>query len=275
MNAPEDATDDRYMNLSLRLQQQLKYLVPYLYLQDPNKLTAEQAVAGVLAYAAFPPSTRITGVSPPFNFDTRTGVYWDYLNPDYYRAMLSRSDTAARMGDILRGIQTRLNNTPQFKSLADDYAPTRAGVFLNYANNHAVGAANLKALLNFESKAINGAVKAGQAIAAFKLKSPDKPAEAIEALAAFGASVTKTFNSSLSSLHGGDKSRPIGTLLFIEAAKALDPALVTTPDADPAALLELIVLTKNSAFQSNMASYLSGSLPAQSDVVIQPRVVNA
>ncbi len=275
MNAPEDDKDDRYMNLSIRLQQQLKYLVPYLYLQDPNKLTAEQAVAGVLAYAAFPSSTRITGNSPPFKFDTRTGVYWDYLNPDYYRAMLSRSDTAARMGDILRGIQTRLNNTPQFKGLADDYAPSRAGVFLNYANNHPVGAANLKALLNFESKVISGAVKAGKAIAEFKEKSPDKPAEAIEALAQFGADVTKTFNSSLSKLHGGDKSRPMATLLFIEAAKAFNPALATATGNDPAALLELIVLTKNSAFKSNMTSYLTGTLPDKADVLVQPRIVNA
>ncbi len=275
MDAPEDEDDDRYTDMSLLLQKKLKFLVPYLYLQDPSKFKDEPTVSGVLAYAALPPTTKVSGISPDISYDATKGIYWDYLNPSFYNGMLSRPETVQEMANILLRIQTRLNNTPQYKGLADNYAPNRFGNFLGNARNTIAGKSNLNALLRFESQAINGAVDAGRAIAKFKEKSPDKPAEAIEALANFGAAVTKTFNGSLSKLHGGDKSRPIGTLLFIEAAKALNPALAATPGNDPAALLELIVLTKNAAFKSNMTSYLSGTLPDNSDVVIQPRVVNA
>lgn len=144
-------------------------------------------------------------------------------------------------------------------------------MFLGLARNHSVSVGNLKALLNFESKVINGALKAGLAIAKFKKESPDQPAKAIEALANFGAEVTKTFNGAISKLHGGDKSRPIATLLFIEAAKALKPTL---PDTNPTALLELIVLKANAGFKSNLASYVAGELPPKGDTVIEQRLVS-
>src|SRR5688500_771177 len=158
LDAPGEEKADIYMTMSHRLQEALKYLVPYFYLQDPRRFTAIPPMSGILTYAALPPSTRITGIFPDIKFDTRKGVYWDYQNQTFYTAMLDRSDTAQRLSGILGGIQSRLNDTPEFKDLADDYAPHRVAVFLNHARKHPVGAANLRALLNFESKVVNGAV---------------------------------------------------------------------------------------------------------------------
>lgn len=268
-DAPEKEMDELYMDMSIRLQQTLRALVPYLYFQDLNRFIETPSAAGILVYAALQPSTRITGFFPDIHINTGTGVYWDYKNPAYYNFMIANA--APRLGAILQGIQTRLAQSPEHKQRAGDYDPSRTGVFLSLAQNHAVAVANLKALLNFESTVVNGATKAGLAIAGFRKNSADQPAKAIEALANFGAEVTQTFNGSISKLHGGDKSRPIGTLLFVEAAKALNPTLQHT---DPTALLELIVLKANAPFKTKLANYIAGELPEKSDTVIEERLVS-
>jgi hypothetical protein len=271
LDAPDVEKDDEglYMNMSLRLQEAIKTLVPYLYFQDPKRFTEIASAAGILVYAALPPSTRITGIFPDIHMDTRTGVYWDYLNPAYYQFMLNHA--GPRLAGILEGIQARLAKTPEHKDEAKNYAPNRAQVFLTLAGTDPKSIANLKALLNFESTVINGILKAGLAIAKFKKESPDEPAKAIEALANFGARVTEIFNGSISKLHGGDKSRPIATLLFVEAAKALNPTL---QHADPIALLELIVLKANAPFKSKLASYIAGELPSKDETLIEQRLVS-
>jgi hypothetical protein len=274
LDAPGDDKSDAYMNMSIRLQESLKYLVPYLYLQNPNGFNQIPSISGILTYAALPPSTRMTGIFPDIKFDTRTGVYWDYRNPSYYEAMLNRDVTVHRLRDILKLIQARLNDTPELKHLADDYDPNRFGVFLNHARNHSIAIANLRALLGFESKVIDGAVSAGLAIAKFKATSADNPGDAIENLAKFGGDLTATFNSALSGLHGGDKSRPMATLLFVEAAKALKPTLSTMPDTTPSALLELIVLKKDAPFKSKLASYIEGERPSADDSLVEQRLVS-
>jgi hypothetical protein len=274
LDAPRDEKSDVYMNMSLQLQETIKFLVRYLYLQDPKRFKEMPSLSGVLAYGALPPSTRITGIFPDIKFDTRTGVYWDYMNPSYYEFMLDRPETVQRLAGILAEIQSSLKDTPELKDLVDNYDPKRAGVFMSNARNNPFGIANLKALLNFESTVISGAVKAGVAMAKFREDSPNKPADAIEDLAEFGSKLTETFNKSLSSLHGGDKSRPMATLLFVEAARALRPSLSTATDAATTALLELIVLKKDSPFKARLADYIAGELPAKDDTLIEQRIVS-
>jgi hypothetical protein len=274
LDAPAEEKADIYMSMSHRLQEVLKYFVPYFYFQNPGKFKDIPAVAGILAYAALPPMTRITGIFPDIKFDTRTGVYWDHQHQPYYNAMLDRVDTGQRLGAVLGRIQSRLNETPEHKDLADDYAPQRAGVFLSLARNQQIGENNLRALLRYESEVVNGAMKAGVAFAKFRDKSKDKPGEAIENLAEFGAKLTQTFNSSLSGLHGGDKSRVMSTLLFVEAARALRPSLSTTPGTAPTALLELIVLKKDSSFKAKIAEYISGEIPEPDETLVEQRLVS-
>lgn len=274
LDAPRDEKSDVYMNMSIQLQETLKFLVRYLYLQDPKRYKEIPSLSGVLAYAALPPSTRITGIFPDIKFDTRTGVYWEFMNPSYYEFMLDRPETVQRLVGILAEIQSNLKNTPELKDFVDDYDPKRAGVFMSNARNNAFGVANLKALLTFERAVITGAVEAGVAMAKFREDSPDKPDDAIEDLAEFGSKLTETFNKSLSKLHGGDKSRPMATLLFVEAARALKPSLSTAPDADTTAMLELIVLKKDSPFKAKLADYIAGEIPGKDDTVIEQRIVS-
>jgi hypothetical protein len=98
----------------------------------------------------------------------------------------------------------------------------------------------LGSLLDVEERLIHNAVDAGLEMARFRELAPTEPARALEKLAEFGEDVTRTFNSEFG--HNpflSDAARPLGTLLFIEAAKAFDPSL---PANATAALLEITVI---------------------------------
>lgn len=193
---------------------------------------------------------------------------------DFLGKRLDLNLTGQRLQGILQRLQSRLDKTPEYKDLADDYAPERYGVFLSYARNNTSAITNLNALLNFESTVVRGALKAGQAMARFRDAAPDKAGDAIEDLAEFGQKLTETFNKPLSGLHGGDKSQPLATLLFIEAARALRPSLTADPAAAANAMLELIVLRNDSPFKAKLADYLAGKLPTKDDTLVEQRIVS-
>jgi len=93
----------------------------------------------------------------------------------------------------------------------------------------------------------------------------------VKLLAEFGSKFTDTFNNELGGLHAGFNARPLGTLLLIEAALALDVTL-TPKDIDMSSILELIVLKDSSTF--NMGDYVNGVVPKKEECVIQQRIVS-
>jgi hypothetical protein len=126
----------------------------------------------------------------------------------------------------------------------------------------------LARLLYVESQVIKAARHAGYDIAEFTLAANNQPSRAVKGLAEFGATVTTAFNEKVTSVYGGGAIRPLGTALFIEAAAALNPALV----ASPSALLELLVLKKGATFQ--LPDYLAGTVPGKDQLLVQERIVN-
>ena len=95
----------------------------------------------------------------------------------------------------------------------------------------------------------------------------EDPEGAVEALAEFGAAITDAFNAKVKSIYGGGALRPLGTMVFIEAARAFLPPTAHPPTS---ALVELTVVKEDAAF--DLASFLEGKHPAASDVVIQERL---
>lgn len=98
-----------------------------------------------------------------------------------------------------------------------------------------------------------------------------EPSTAVKLLSEFGDKFTDTFNTELSGMHGGFNARPLGTLLMIEAALALDTSL-TANDVRMTSILELIVLKDSATFKPG--DYIGGAVPQKDDCVIHQRIVS-
>lgn len=246
LKATADDTSPRYLDMSRRLQAKLKQLIPFIYFQNPDKYSsARQAAASLLVYAAIPPSTQISLSNGVLRLNQPTGVYWDHLDPQKVDAMINNELTANNLSAILQRVFDRLQATPGFQSLAKEYRPDRVKQVRALAEHDPVG--NLHKLLRTDSMTVNAARAVGLRMAEFKASAASEPSKAVKALAEFGEKFTDTFNTELSGLHGGFKSRPLGTLLLVEAALALDPGL-SASDIKMSTILELIVLTEEARF---------------------------
>jgi hypothetical protein len=125
-------------------------------------------------------------------------------------------------------------------------------------------------LLALASKIAHGAEDALKDLSDFEAQAATRPSKAIARLAAFGAEVVGTFNKDLSSAYGGDLLRPLGSMIFLEAAAVLDPSIA---GLKPNALLAMTVLKEQRAFK--MEDFLQNKRPQPGDVAIQQRLVGA
>jgi hypothetical protein len=270
--APTNDTSPRYLDMSRRLQAKLKQLVPMIYFQNPDKFKTRPSASALLVYSAIPVSTQITLSGDKLTIDVTSGIYWDFLDPDKVRAMMNHPRTISNLTDRLRTTFELLSQTSGFADVAKDYAPTSGNItqILNSATS-GVGKANLHALLHNESETVRAARETGKKFAKFEEVAASEPSKAVKLLAEFGSKFTDTFNNELGGLHAGFNARPLGTLLLIEAALALDVTL-TPKDIDMSSILELIVLKDSSTF--NMGDYVNGVVPKKEECVIQQRIVS-
>src|SRR5262249_10560994 len=148
-----------------------------------------------------------------------------------------------------------------------EYAPDRLGRVLSNALQDPNGRADLLALLNAERGVIRHAHQAGRDIAGFL--SADKTADALAALTNFGTQVTTAFNDKIGGLFSGKELRPLGTLVFLEAARAFD---ATLGDVRPSAMMQLTVLKENPAF--DMESFVDGTDASAADIVRTEKFVS-
>jgi hypothetical protein len=273
MKATTDKHSPRYLDMSRRLQRKLKQLIPFIYLQNPERFKDEpHVVAGVLTYSAIPPSTQIRLDDNKLFLDQPGDVYWDHMDSKKVLAMMSHPQTATTLATRLQAVFERLNKIQGFQSVAKDYAPNADNIerILNAA---AKGEPNkhLHVLLRTDSQTVNAARDVGRKLAEFKETAAIEPTKAVKLLAEFGDKFTDTFNTELSGMHGGFNARPLGTLLMIEAALALDPSL-TAKDIKMTSILELIVLKDSTSFK--LGDYIGGAVPKKDDCVIQQRIVS-
>jgi hypothetical protein len=265
--APADKNAPAYMNLSRRLQQKLRQLIPFFFFQDVRKYRDLASAAVLTVYSSIPISTAARKSNGDLILNTDADLYWDWMDEDLRERMIFSEETTSLLTAQLNRISLHLRATPGLSGTADFYDPDRCLVLLRQTTMPPWQSL-LKSLLSTEADIINGAREAGTTLARF-LQSGASPDQLVETLSRFGLKATDTFNRRISSLYGGDAVRALGTMCFIEAAAALDPTFI---DRRLSATLELIVVKKDASFP--LASYLDGKVPPAGDVLFEQRYVN-
>jgi hypothetical protein len=269
LKAPQDKNSPVYMDMSRQLQVKLKQLIPYYYFQNVKKYSDISPATVLLVYAALPISTSAKLAGDKFTINTDTDVYWEFSASQFRRAMVNHPRTLAKLSaDLVRVNELLL--AYGMGGTAGFFTPNRAENLQNEATQ-GTNDALLRSLLFVEADIVRGAYNAALKLATdFVPNAGSEPSEAIDALSEFGAEITDTFNNSLKSLFGGDLIRPLGSMVFIEAATAFDPTLGVV---SPVATMDLMVVKQQSQFQ--LPTFLSGETPDSSDLIIQQRFVNA
>jgi hypothetical protein len=242
-----------YYQMSSRLQGRLRELIPFCYFQDPGRYDQGVPTSALILYSALAPKT---GTPPhgPLHFDWRDRTVVQALveDPATVMRLLER---LARTSSYLKAIG---------KS-GTAFQPKRAQDVVSQALS-ADGSRLLEGLLRMESVVIDGAAKAGAAMARFREEAATRPAVALEAMSKFGAELTDAFNDDVANVYAARQARALGTMLLLEAGRALG-----APDVRPAAMLELTIVRSDAAF----ADYLAGKRPPESEVVLATRIVQA
>ena len=266
--APLDRKAPQYMEMSRRLQRKMRQLIPFFYFQDASRYQNLVSAAVLLIYASMPVSTAVRQSGSELAFNTDADLYWDWMSETLRKSVVFSSEATISLASQMERVSSYLRAIPGLSGLANFYDPKETSTLLQYATRDP-GTSLLNSLLYVESDIITGARDAGVALANYLEQSLATPAHLLETLAQFGSKITETFNRKVTSVYGGDALRPLGTMVFIEAAAALNPALAGSPVS---AALELIVIRKDSKFP--MVSYLEGGMPSEQDVVIRHHVVN-
>ncbi len=254
--------------VSVRLQHCLKQLIPFYYFQDLDQLHQNQPSSALLLWASLPPlnDIRIVGgkVEDRLNSDK---VFWDWLDPAKRTAVVDTDVTKRNLLAQLIDARDRLRAAGR-SSQAGFFEPNQLGSHI--AASEFLTAPQFHSLLFTEATTVRGCERALLDISEFWKDSATLPSRAIARLAEFGAEITKTFNSNLSSVYGKQFLRPLGSMLFLEAARALDPALGAS---NPNALLALTVLKETADFP--LQNYLDNIPPPAEAVALEQRLVAA
>lgn len=268
-NAPRDPRNPIYFAMSRKVQELLRRWIPRCYVQDTDQYHQTDLIFPLLAYSSLPIIHKIkfTDGEPAI---TEEAVYdWDYRNEAVRNAVFSKF-SAPKMGEILAGIRSELEAAGDY-GWVREYRDSRIGSILSLSNNSA-GTLNKKRInfeiLVFEEKEIiDDVLKTGTTFRRFL--DEQNIENALEHLAKFGARLTDAFNQNLGGIYSrGSGVRPLGSLLLLEIARILDPAL----NAKPTAMLELLFLPKTSGFDRN--DFLAGKRPQASEIALQHRIVN-
>ena len=264
--APAAAKASQYLNMSRRIQAQLRSLIPLTYFQDPRHYKTLEPAAALLVYASLPPTSGIDVVGNTITLDTTDDIYPDIDTSGNLQALVQDPHTRAALTGRLVTVHDLLLHVDGMEGLADDYDPGRIDAVIGHALSP-IGVADLKNLLIVERGVIREAAAAGLAIAGF-LQDKDG-VKARQRLAEYGAKITDAFNSKIGGLFSGTELRSLGPMVFLEAGRALDSRLA---EQTPSALLELRVI-KDSPSVSLSAMVDGADVPA-GDVVHTEKLVS-
>lgn len=244
--APSNRKDPLYMNLSRVLQARLKELVTFYYFSDPARYKDLSSAAAPIVFSCMPPTTtiKLNSDGEVETFDTNKDLHWDQVAPDQIHAVAQSGRTVDALLARLKTIEETLRGIPELAGTAQFYAPDQVGHVLAAALQRLFPSSTrpelLSSLLDLEAGLVENAVRTGIEMARFRQSATTKPADALKHLAEFGEKLVGTFNDTLGShpfLSGA--SRPLGTLLFLEAAAAFDSSATT---AAVAALMNICVI---------------------------------
>ena len=265
--APAAEKADAYFAMSKAIQAQLRTLIPLCHFHDLTHYKDPVPSHALLVYAAMPQATGVEVANGRIvQFDDKRDVYWDIETAGNIEAMAQHSLTRVALSAALIAIHDTLVHAEGMEGVASDYHPSRITRVIQNALTSDVGAADLRSLLRNERMVIREAHQAGLRIAGFL--QAGNTAEARKQLAEYGAKVTDAFNSKIGGLFSGKELRPLGTLVFLEAARVFDNTLKTQL---PSAILELTVLKEKPSF--DMDSFVGGAEVPVGDVVRAEKLV--
>lgn len=255
LKASPDRSSPQYREVSLRLQSKMKHLIPFYYFQNLKNYGNIEPASVLLVYAAMPSWT------PP------NDVYWNFTDGDLRKQIAGSQQTTQNLRALLQGVYDQLAGTPGMRGTAGFFEPDQAARLQKEALEGSSDGI-LTGLLMVEGNVVRGARDAGVALAKFLQEAGTRPSDAVATLSSFGSTITDTFNSKIKSTYGGDAVRPLGSMVFLEAASVFDPTAAATK-----AILDLIVLKQQSKF--NLPDFLTGAIPPKEDMIVQQRLVSS
>ncbi|MCP4156388.1 MAG: hypothetical protein GY757_52230 [bacterium] len=273
LNAPEDKNSSRYMEMSRRLQEELKRLLAISYFQDPQNYKNWKPASAMLIYCAIPASTSIelTNIRYVPELNTNKDLYWNWRAPEEFETMVYCRETAINLASMFERVYNLLKATPGMEKTASFYHPREVGTRQKGIFTDRGLFAFLEKLIRLEIDICTNARKAGLALAKYQNIAGAKPSKALKELAEFGTSITESFNHEVGGYFDGNGLLPLGTAAFMKAASAF----TSGPDLrfqDPTAMLELIVLKQDASFK--MSTFLDGKRPKEEDTVLGQRLVH-
>jgi hypothetical protein len=263
--APESKSDPIYGDLSRALQARLKELVTFYCFSDPARYRDLAAAAAPIVYSCIPVSTAIDVSGGTVRFNSG-GIYWDQADVAEIKAMARDSHTKTALLRRMESISTILRGIPDLADVAPFYTPDQADTIIE-ESLHRMSPGSpipelLGSLLFLEALLVDTAVKAGLEMARFQSAAPQKPTDALKHLANFGENLASVFNQTLGNhplLSGA--SRPLTTLLFMEAAGAFDPTVSGSVDA----LLDVTVIRSGKLTIEEM---LGGGIAVKPELIL-------
>ena len=262
--APEDVA------VSRALQRALKSFIPFCYLQDISAFDNWNAVWPLLIYASMPPlaKVRVTGGRIT---ESEGDIYWDWRNDDIKAAICRDPRTVATLAVRLENVRRQLDALGgDARKIANDYRDTEirdriAAVVKLRSPEWTL----LNSLLFGEAELVTAARDAGVAMGEFLGEAAARPTRAVKALATFGAAITDAFNKRINTVYRGQILRQLAPMVFVEAARALDPSLT---EATTARRLDLVVLKEDSTYP--LGSFIDGKRPPAEAILRQERLVS-
>ena len=249
---PAGGVDAAINAIAIAIQRTLKQTVSFYYLADTTRLGTLGSSAALLTWAAIPPANGAGGDE----------AIWDHR--DNAQLMMMTGLAVANVAGQLPTLRRRLNEARMDSTLpfyGDDQAASIVAAALG------VGKPLLVNLLDFERALVDKAAHAYAQAQAF-MRSGNH-ANALERLADFAGDITRAFNTlAAQAVFVGPAYRPIAQSVFVEAARALDPAVA----ARPSAMLTVSVLKPAHTFE--IAAFLAGSDPPPDQVSVGERLVS-
>lgn len=246
LDAPQDAALrlQRKRAMSEAIQNTMRRIVSQGYFQSAEKFRDLVPAYILMAWSS------LVAFNEPGN------VFWNWPDVPTRDGRLREGSTGLLFRNRLTTARARLLATPGMSGSAQFYDPADAGKLLGQIERDQP---LLRGLLFSEATIIAAAAKACDAIAAFGPEARKQPSKAIELLAEFGSQLTEAFNKEVSATFLGGSSRALGTVLFLEASKALAGV---TADLRPDALLVISAMRSDAAFDPR--EFLeTGSLPKE------------
>jgi len=228
--APADPAAEVYQRMSLALQQRYKQLVHDVFFENIDRFDDVGFGSGAFAVLVFASLPAATGVRikenhlelAPGHFAS-TDVHWNFEDHALLSAMAKNARVRMTLSGRLATARRRLQAAGKTK-LADFYKDTEIDrAIMNAALERDPGKSAFLSLLFVEREIVTQARKAALKMAAFRTHKD--AARARRDLAEFGLQVTNTFNTRLGNVAVGGALRPLGALMFIAAAQALDPSV--------------------------------------------------